>query len=276
LAERIGGNVRVLTYNIHGWRSLNPADGLNLAALAEVIGDAQADLVGLNEVFHPHPAEGHVALALLAGRLGMDYAFGPTLSASESPSGIPYGNALLSRWPILAFAAHHLAAGTDGERRGLFEARVSLPDRRSFTVYVTHLDHRSEAIRLAQWQAAAMWLARDRGKPHLVIGDFNALAAHDYPDKPAVARLRERRAALGWPPPAFDLVAQIQKAGYSDAFARAGAGEGVTFPAHAPEIRIDYIFLPSTWADALVRCRRWDHPRAAAASDHIPMLAEFA
>jgi len=265
--------MKVLTYNIHGWRPADPAGALPLAALAEIIGDAQADLVGLNEVFHPQPAEGGAALALLAGRLGMNLAFGPTLSAAESPTGIPYGNALLSRWPIVAFAAHHLAAGTDGERRGLFETRVLLPDRRTFTLYVTHLDHRSEAIRLAQWQAAQSWLIRDRERPHLVVGDFNALAAHDYPDEPAVARLQERRAALGWPPPAFDLVAQIQKAGYRDAFAL--AGEGATFPAHAPEIRIDYIFLPSVWADARVRCRRWDHPLAAAASDHLPMFAEF-
>ncbi|MCX7671113.1 MAG: endonuclease/exonuclease/phosphatase family protein [Anaerolineae bacterium] len=183
---------------------------------------------------------------------------------------------MLSRWPILAYAAHRLGAGTAGEPRGLLEVRVLLPTGRPFTLYVTHLDHRSEAIRLEQWRAALTWLTRERGRPHLVMGDFNALSPRDYPDEKAVADLRARRAALGWPPPAFDLLAQVEKAGYGDAFGRAGVGAGATFPAAAPEIRIDYIFLPMDWADHLLICRRWEHPLAAAASDHLPLLAEFA
>lgn len=267
--------MRVLTYNIHGWRSSASEDTSNLDVLVQVIGDAHADLVGLNEVFHPHPAGDGAALTTLAAKLGMNCAFGPTMAATQSPTGIPYGNALLSRWPILAYAAHRLGAGTDGEPRGLLEARVLLPSGRPFTLYVTHLDHRSEAIRLEQWRAALTWLTRERGRPHLVIGDFNALSSRDYPDENAVAALRARRAALGWPAPAFDVMAQIEKAGYCDAFARAGVGEGATFPAAAPEIRIDYIFLPMHWADHLVTCRCWEHPLASLASDHLPVCAEF-
>jgi endonuclease/exonuclease/phosphatase family metal-dependent hydrolase len=271
--------VRVLTYNIHGWRSLDPTGAFNLDAVVEVIGDAQADLVGLNEVFHPRPADGGPALARLAARLGMAFAFGPTLTAAESPTGIPYGNALLSRWPIVAHAAHRLAIGAEGaasEPRGLFEARLRTPAGQPFTLYVTHLDHRSEAIRLAQWRTASTWLGRDRERPHLVVGDFNALAAPDFPTAGAVAELQVWRAAQGWPRAIFDLMSQVEKAGYRDAFATAGTGAGATFPADAPRMRIDYIFAPSGAPGTLVRCRRWDHPRAPAASDHLPMFAEFA
>src|SRR5512136_1451110 len=108
--------MKILTYNIHGWRGPEPECAFNLDMLTQVISDAGADVVGLNEVFHPFSAEGDPALTQLAARLGMLYAFGPALSAEESPRGIPYGNALLSRWPILAHAAHHLPAGTGGER----------------------------------------------------------------------------------------------------------------------------------------------------------------
>ena len=270
--------MKVLTYNIHGWRSADPAGALNLDALVEVIGDAQADLVGLNEVFHPHPADGGAALARLAARLGMAYAFGPTHAAAESPAGIPYGNAVLSRWPIVAHAAHRLAADpaeATSEPRGLFEARLRSPVGQPFTLYVTHLDHRSEALRLAQWRAANAWLGRARGRPHLVVGDFNALASCDYPTADAVAGLQARRAAQGWPTAVFDLVRQVEKAGYRDAFASAGVGAGATFPADAPYMRIDYIFVPDGAAGELVRCRRWDHPRARAASDNLPMFAEL-
>ncbi|MCX7669215.1 MAG: endonuclease/exonuclease/phosphatase family protein, partial [Anaerolineae bacterium] len=74
--------MRVLTYNIHGWRSSAPEGTLNLDALAQVIGEARADLVGLNEVFHPHPAGATTALAALALQLGMYWAFGPTMTLS--------------------------------------------------------------------------------------------------------------------------------------------------------------------------------------------------
>ena len=44
--------MKVLTYNVHGW--LTPDGGAaNVDMLAEVIAATGADVVGLNEVFHP-------------------------------------------------------------------------------------------------------------------------------------------------------------------------------------------------------------------------------
>ena len=110
----------------------------------------------------------------------------------------------------------------------------------------------------------------------MLIGDFNALVASDYPDAAAVDSLRAQCDADGWPPPAFDLVDRVLKTGYVDAFPRAGEGAGATFPSVASHIRIDYVFLPEVFAGALVSCRRWEHPLAPVASDHLPVLAEFA
>lgn len=266
--------MKVLTYNVHGW--LTPDGGAsNVDALAEVIAATNADLIGLNEVFHPWRTAAGPALNVLADSLGMSYVFGRTLPAQPAPDDIPYGNALLSRWPILAYAAHHLAPAVSYGRRGLLEVRILLPSGQPLTVYITHLDHRSEPIRLAQWAAANAWLLRDRGRPHLLLGDFNALAAVDYPTPERVARLSAHQAAQGWPMPAFDLVAQALKAGYIDAFHRAGMGPGATWPSATPERRIDYIFLPDVLAGELVRCSRWDDPTARGASDHLPVLAEI-
>jgi endonuclease/exonuclease/phosphatase family metal-dependent hydrolase len=269
-----GVMMKVLTYNVHGW--LTPDGGTaNVDRLAEVIAATGADLVGLNEVFHPWHTPAGPALKVLADSLNMAYAFGPTLPAEPTPTGVPYGNALLSRWPILAYATHHLAPTVSYGRRGLLEVRVSLPSGQPFTLYVTHLDHRSEAIRLEQWASANAWLLRDRGRPHLLLGDFNALAGVDYPAPETVEQLKAYQIAQGWPVPAFDLIAQVLKAGYVDAFARAGRGPRQTWPSAAPERRIDYIFLPEVMADRLIRCSRWDGPAALSASDHLPILAEF-
>ena len=66
--------VRVLTYNIHGWRDAHGQ--IDVARLARIIQASQADIVALNEVFHPlvPPGETRPALDLLAEALGMSYA----------------------------------------------------------------------------------------------------------------------------------------------------------------------------------------------------------
>lgn len=265
--------MRILTYNIHGWRTLD--DRPNLDGLAAIIADSAADIIGLNEVFHPATRNEGAPLADLAARLGYHYVFGPTQPAAGEALHPPYGNALLSRWPIQAYAAHHLTPETTYGRRGLLEARVLLPGGRPLTVYITHLDHRSEDIRLAQWAAASTWLQRDRGRPHLLLGDFNALAEADYAGEGALARLAAYQQARGWPAPRFELIAQVLKAGYVDAQARASGGSAPSFPAADPERRIDYIFLPQVLAGALRASGRFDAPVARTASDHLPVLADL-
>ena len=266
--------VKALSYNIHGW--LTPDNEPNIALVAEVIASSGADLVGLNEVFHPYPTTDGPALELIARKLGMAHAFGPTIAADpRSRGGLPYGNALLSRWPILAHAAHHLPPMTDYGQRGLLETRVAPPDAPPFTIYVIHLDHRHEELRVQEWTAAMTWLIRDRSRPHLVMGDFNALSPADYADPTALARITAVQAERGWAPPAFQLMTQVAKAGYLDAFVTGGSGPAETLPSSQPDRRIDYILYPASWQGVRVACRRWDAYPAPLASDHLPVLAEF-
>jgi endonuclease/exonuclease/phosphatase family metal-dependent hydrolase len=267
--------VKVLTYNVHGW--IAPDGGPNVDRVAEVIARSGADIVGLNEVFHPVDAGASAALARLAETLGMTFAFGATQSSEPNPGHPPYGNAVLSRWPIMAHAAHHLAPAVLYGKRGLLEARILPPSGRPLTVYVTHLDHRSEEVRLAQWVSADTWLARDRGRFHLALGDFNALAASDYVAPGALERLAAYQQEQGWPVPSFDLIGRVVKSGYADAYCAAGGAEagGATWPAGAPERRIDYIFLPRGSAASVRSCAPLDASFVTAASDHLPVLAEI-
>ena len=264
--------MRALTYNVHGWQL--PEGGSNVDQVARVIAATNADIVGLNEVFHLPNGPNQPPLHVLAAQLGMHYAFGAT-QPSDPQKHPPYGNALLSRWPIMAHAAHHLAPAVSYGMRGMLECRISLPSGAALTAYVTHLDHRSEQIRVDQWSAANTWLLRDRNRPHLLLGDFNALAETDYPEAAAVTRLSAYQAERGWPTPAFDLVAQVLKSGYIDCFVAAGNPRalGATFPAEAPERRIDYIFLPALMRDALRSCAPVAIPPAITPSDHLPVLA---
>ena len=102
--------IRILTYNIHGWRTTDGRPNLN--AIADLLSATKADIIGLNEVYYPRVVEGDArpALEALAARLGMYFVFGPCLRwpAQNNMPADAYGNALLCRWPIIARAAHHL------------------------------------------------------------------------------------------------------------------------------------------------------------------------
>ena len=274
--------MRVLTYNIHGWRT---TDGRpNLAALGDVIAATQADVVGLNEVFYPRRVEGADAPALeaLAARLGMYYVFGPCMRwpAQDELPADAYGNALLSRYPILASAAHHLTPVPGKEQRGLLEARLALPGGQPFTVYVTHLDHTDEEARVVQLRGLRTWTIRDRNRPHVVVGDFNAISVWDHPlDGPTIAPLTQNPHAAHMVDPERkgpQVVAQMEKAGYLDAYTRTVTPQAQTFiPATDPPIRIDYIFVSAPLAPALRGCDIWMEAPDSEASDHRPVWADF-
>jgi endonuclease/exonuclease/phosphatase family metal-dependent hydrolase len=274
--------MRVLTYNIHGWRTGDGAP--NLEAVARLIAEAQADIVGLNEVYYPRaaPGLGGPALEGLAEGLGMHFVFGPCVRwpAQDQLPADAYGNALLSRWPIQASAAHHLTPVPHKEQRGLLEGRILLPNGKPLTVYVTHLDHTDEEARLVQLRALRTWTVRDRNRPHLVMGDFNAINPWDFVAKPeGLAQLASFpkgehmvHPTKGGP----QVVAQMEKAGYIDAYTRFGPPGAQSFiKATAPPIRIDYIFVSAPLLPAVTHCAIWQEPPGQEASDHRPVWAEI-
>ncbi len=77
----------VASYNIHKGCGLDRR--VKLDRIAAVLEEIDADLVGLQEVLHPQADA-------LAERLGMHVAMGPT----HDRTAVPYGNAVLTRFPI--------------------------------------------------------------------------------------------------------------------------------------------------------------------------------
>ena len=281
--------MKILTYNIHGWRT---TDGRpNWEMLAKVLEEADADIVGLNEVFYPRTVEGATGAALeaLATRLNMHFVFGPCLRwpAQNDMPAHAYGNALLSRWPIVASAAHHLtpkeekqqAVLAGKEQRGLLEGRVLLPSGETFTVYATHLDHTSEAARMIQLRTARTWLDRDKRRPHIVMGDFNAINLWDYAHRPDdIAKLKEHMQAKhqvnGEKGP--EVIVQMEKIGYTDTLTLHGAaGQQSFIPAADQNLRIDYIFASKPLVERVRSCEIIMEPPDTEASDHRPVMVEI-
>ena len=281
--------MRIATYNIHGWRT---ADGRpNLDLLTHVLAKIDADLVALNEVFYPRVVQGSTAPALeaLAQRLQMHFVFGPCLRwpAQDNMPADAYGNALLSRWPILAHAAHHLvpkgekqqAILANKEQRGLLEGRILLPNGQTFTLYVTHLDHKDEEARLVQLRTLHTWTGRDRNRPHLVAGDFNAISPWDMAERPDLfgtlnqsAKGNRVRGGEGGP----RVIAQMEKVGYVDVYRTFGTPGVRTFLSSEVPIRIDYLFTSRELTPSLQSCHIWLEPTGQEASDHRPVVAELA
>ena len=277
--------MRVLTYNIRGWRTLDGKPNLHelIAALQAIDGD----VIGLNEVFYPRAVAGESrpALTLLAAALKMHYVFGPCLRwpAQDDMPATAYGNAILSRWPIIANAAHHLTSKTEDpqglllqrEQRGLLEARILLPDGNTFTVYQTHLDHHGETTRAIQLRIARTWLGRDRNRPHLVMGDFNTVHDVDFPSFPGALEQFEvvdhgpRLGTLA----TLQAITQMEKAGYVDLYRRFGMPGARTFLPSPQSLRVDFIFASQTLAPQVAACAIW--PDADGVSDHRPVYADL-
>jgi endonuclease/exonuclease/phosphatase family metal-dependent hydrolase len=280
--------IRILTYNIHGWRTTDGRPNLN--AIADLLSATKADIIGLNEVYYPRVVEGDArpALEALAARLGMYFVFGPCLRwpAQNNMPADAYGNALLSRWPIIASAAHHLTPKeedqqqllTQKEQRGLLEGRILLPSQETFTVYVTHLDHTDEAARAIQFRVARQWLGRDRNRPHLLMGDFNAITPWDFAHRPGdyeQLTRHEKGYNLTGSGKGPSLIAHVEKAGYVDLYQHFGQPGAQSYIPAETAIRIDYLFASQALAPSAQSCAIWQEPPGAEASDHRPVLAEF-
>ncbi len=266
--------MKILTYNIRNWQ--NNAGKSNVEQVAEALREVDADIIGLNEALHPHPSPDAKlpALDFLARELGMHVVFGPSFQPKDAfqlPK-VMSGNALLSRWPILAAAAHHLTPVVNNQR-GLLETRVLLPDNSPLTVYVTHLEPKREDVRAEQARSALSWTVRDRDKPHVLMGDLNTYNPADFPDERALAAFRNMAEARGFTFFQAQVIPRLLKSGYTDA---CQAHPQPTWDA-GEELwaRMDFILLSDPLAQHLAGCKAWDSNITRQTSDHLPVWVEL-
>lgn len=169
--EPANQRLRVLTYNIHHGEGI---DGkLDLPRIAKVIAAAEPDLVALQEVDRNTQRTGRVDQpAELARLTGMRVAFGGNIELQ----GGDYGNAVLSRLPIVAHENHRLPLLDEGEQRGVLAVEVKLPGGESLRLLATHFDHRAaDAERLASASAIAKLVVGAKDQPTILAGDLNAV-----------------------------------------------------------------------------------------------------
>jgi endonuclease/exonuclease/phosphatase family metal-dependent hydrolase len=239
--------LRFMTFNIqHG----KGGDGrVDLARTGQVIRDAGADVVGLQEVDRHYGTRSGFAdqAGWLADYLGMHVVYGAAQDHAPARRGgdrRQYGNAILSALPIDDSENIHLPRSGRHEQRGLLRARITV-DGVSWQVYATHLQHDDPAERLIQAKAAGLLL----GTPErtVLLGDLNA-----QPTTPEVRALTNV------------LV---------DTWEAAGDGPGHTSASPTPSQRIDYVLhSPDLRISAAMVLTS---APASAASDHLPVVADL-
>jgi endonuclease/exonuclease/phosphatase family metal-dependent hydrolase len=246
--------VRLVTFNTH--HGVGEDQRHDLPRLAKLLASVDADVICLQEVDrHFGDRSEDVDQALLLSRaLDMQLAWGPAIDEPRpgGESRRQYGNALLSRLPILISDVHRLPGG--GEPRSALRTMIEL-DGGTLWVTATHLTTRSAPERAEQVAALAA-LHTGSMATGVVVGDFNA-----RPDAPELAVLRER----------FTDAWHLAQAREDQAGWRFWQREeGRTHPAHSPHRRIDHVWVSPGVAVAAAQVLD-----AEGASDHLPLMVDL-
>lgn len=214
---------------------------IDFDAFAEEIRYRNADIIGLNEIRGQGVDPGYQEQAKILGeKLGYYYYFAQAVCIKGKN---PYGNAILSKYPILSVETVMIPEpdphGYDGyyEPRCILKAKIDVCG--GFNVYVTHFGLNPDE----QENAVNTVLENIDKEKCVLMGDFNM-----SPEDTLIERIRENM---------YDT-------------AQLFGEELLSWPSDKPSVKIDYIF---TSHDICVKSA--DIP-GDIVSDHRPYMAVIA
>jgi endonuclease/exonuclease/phosphatase family metal-dependent hydrolase len=227
-----GFPVTVMTYDLNN--GFNPKGKLDIDEIAEVIETNRPDVVALQEVSRGWVVNGRLdMLAWLSYRLHMPYVFEPTTDSFS-------GNAILSRYPIIAYSKENLPPSDSLIQPGFIVALIDLGKDQQMKVITTQFDPIEGNTEIRQLQAQTIidfWGGLDRT---VLLGGFNA-----QPQSPEMFKF------------SYSLLEDFA----------VGRKSAYTFPSNNPRERIDYILTSPD-----LRVSDGGVP-SSTASDHLPVVA---
>ena len=224
-------SIRLATWNIHG--AIGRDGRHDIDRVLGVLREVDADVVALQEVA-PLGLEAGLLQAVRT-ELGLHVVAGRTLTRRHAD----FGNALLSRHPVLHSASIDLTVGNH-EPRNAIDARIAW-DHCELRVVATHLGLRPSERRL---QVQRLLAALEPGPlgACVVMGDLNEWYLWGRPLRWLHARFCVMRTPA-------------------------------TFPARRPVLKLDRIWAHPTSALKSLHAHRSALSRVA--SDHLPLVATF-
>ena len=213
---------------------------IDFDAFVQEIKKHDADIIGLNEMRDEGSAADYEAQTkILAEKLGYYYYFAKAIDVNGSN---PYGNGILSRFPIISAGTIMIPDPEARAYKGYYETRCLLKAKidvcGGLNVYVTHFGLNPDE----QENAVETILANISAEKWVLMGDFNVT-----PDADVLVPLYKKL---------FDTAKMFTE-------------ELKSWPSDEPTMKIDYIF---TSRDLNVLSA--DIP-ADVVSDHRPYVAEI-
>ncbi|HEY4718454.1 MAG TPA: endonuclease/exonuclease/phosphatase family protein [Anaerolineales bacterium] len=230
-AQAGAATVRVMDYNLHD--AVNTSGAVDPEALAQIIEDSGADIVGLQEISRGWLIWGGMdMLTWLSQRLELPYIWDATADAQ-------WGMAILSRFPIVSVERYDLPPEDIQLLRGFTLAQIDV-DGTILTVINTHFSEKDDQDQIRNIQASAILSTWNHAPTTIIMGDFNAL-----PDSQAIQLLLD--------------------AGLIDVSREVGQQPTYTYYSADPDHQIDYIFVTPDlgYGDFIIP--------STTASDHLPL-----
>lgn len=230
--------MKIMTFNTQ--HCLNYLEQkIDFAVMAKAILDCGADIVGLNEMRDQGTHRDYTPqVDTLSELTGLPYFF--FAKAIEFTGKGPYGNGLLSRYPILEAESIPIPDPEPRKYDGYYETRCVLKAKLAggITVLACHFGLNPDE----QENAVATICQHLVDEKCILMGDFNVLPEDPVLD-PVRARMKDTADLFSHPL--------------------------LSFPSDAPDRKIDYIFVSKD-----VEVLTADIP-AIVASDHRPHTAEI-
>lgn len=232
--------VKILSYNIqHGIDHLKRLQTkeviINLDKVAEIIKKYDADIVGLNEVYDAPVENLEKQAKYIAEKIGYYYYFGKAINIK----GGEYGNALLSKYPILSAENIEIPDPIEKKEKVFYESRriiksVIKIEEIEYNVIVSHFGLANDE----QTNATDLLLEIVEGMENIIfMGDLNMI--------------REK-----------ENIKRIEKV-----LINTLVDDSLSFPSDNPVEKIDYIFVSKDIK--INRAKILDE----IFSDHLPHLA---
>ncbi len=248
--EPEGDTLTVMSFNLHQYYIQDPSNLLEKTGLhtfskvRDIIKSVDADIIGLQESEGNRLSSGNQnGVHWLAEQLDMYYYYGPPTSAQI------YGNAILSKWPIIAQEWKQLPT-PEGIERAIIRVVIDSPFG-EILVFNTHFE--IDRFKEAQRQQANFVIDYIGEQKAILLGDFNTRA--DLNDE------------------AFHILNNTFTYGLIEAGFHANSTVAPTAPANNPTHKIDYIWLTKgDWNVVPYSYRAVGDPKA---SDHRAVVIDI-
>ena len=231
-------NINIMSYNTQHCLNFITRK-IDFDIIADTIKKCEADIVGLQEIRDEgQDAEYQSQVKIIAEKLGYQYYY---FAEAIRVGGVnPYGNAIISRYPIISVETIRIPDPKTKKYDGHYESRCILKARidagNGLDVFVSHFglnpDEQENAV-----ETVVLNIPKERC---VLMGDFNM-----EPDNPTLNPIAQK------------LCDTAQKFSLPK----------LSHPSDEPSIKIDYIFVSE---DIKVQCA--DIPEIIS-SDHRPHIA---